>query len=54
MSKCVRVQWSCLSWNEPAIKAYEGPMLQATRLSEWMLYRLKASDITRVSAITPL
>jgi hypothetical protein len=54
VAKCVRVQWSCLTWNEPAMRAYEGPMLQATKLSDWVLYRLKYTDISRVSAITPL
>lgn len=54
VAKCVRVQWSCLTWNEPAMKAYEGPALQATKLSDWVLYRFKAADISRVSAITPL
>ena len=49
-ARCARVQWSCLAWNEPAVRAYEDK-IRAVPLSEWRLYRLYRADIERVAAI---
>ena len=39
-----RVEWSVLDWNEPAIGFYQS--IGATPQSEWVRYRLTASDFT--------
>lgn len=39
-----RLQWSCLTWNAPAIELYE-KRLSATRLSEWTLFRIEAPQL---------
>lgn len=36
--KCGRLEWSCLDWNEPAIKFYKH--LGATPMEDWTVYRI--------------
>jgi protein-tyrosine-phosphatase/GNAT superfamily N-acetyltransferase len=40
-----RYQWSCLDWNEPAIKFYESLGAQATR--EWIPFRVEGAEAIR-------
>jgi hypothetical protein len=35
---CVRMEWSVLNWNEPAIQFYRS--LGAVAMDEWSVYRL--------------
>lgn len=44
---CARLQWSVLTWNEPAVQAYEA--LGAERLEEWRLYRLYHDGIASLA-----
>lgn len=44
---CKRIEWTCLNWNEPAIKFYE--TIGAIPMDEWTLYRLKEKEIIRLS-----
>lgn len=37
---CGRMEWNCLSWNEPSIKFYES--LGAKMMSDWRVFRLYA------------
>lgn len=41
--KCKRIDWVCLSWNEPALTFYSS--IHAKRLDEWVLHRLEEKDI---------
>lgn len=40
---CKRIDWVCLSWNEPSLKFYS--RLHAKRLDEWVLHRLDEKEI---------
>ncbi|MCX4026569.1 GNAT family N-acetyltransferase [Endozoicomonas sp. SM1973] len=40
---CGRFEWSCLDWNEPAIKFYES--LGAKAQNEWVGYRLSGQAL---------
>jgi len=44
---CARLDWSALHWNTPAIEFYE--RLGATRLDEWLAFRLSGPDLARVA-----
>lgn len=43
--KCGRLDWSVLTWNEPAIKFYDA--IGARRLSDWVGYRLDGEALTK-------
>lgn len=49
--ECGRMEWQVLDWNENAIKFYE--RLGATRLKEWLPYRLSMSDLAQLDEETP-
>lgn len=38
-----RLEWSCLNWNKPAIRFYQG--LGARNLCEWRRYRLSGREL---------
>ena len=40
---CGRMEWTCLDWNTKAQATYE--RLGATRMSQWLLYRLTRESI---------
>ena len=40
-------EWSCLNWNQPSIDFYLS--LGAVPMKEWMVYRLDASALERLS-----
>jgi GNAT superfamily N-acetyltransferase len=42
-----RLEWSVLTWNEPAIGFYE--RLGAERLHDWTRYRLSGDSLTRLA-----
>ena len=44
---CGRMEWSCLNWNQPSIDFYLS--LGAVPMKEWMVYRLDASALERLS-----
>jgi len=44
---CGRMEWLVLAWNRPAISFYEG--LGATRLDDWLTYRLTAEGLRRLA-----
>lgn len=41
------MEWLVLAWNRPAISFYEG--LGATRLDDWLTYRLTAEGLRRLA-----
>jgi GNAT superfamily N-acetyltransferase len=43
----VRLEWTALDWNEPALRFYE--KLGATRLGDWVTHRLDAGGMRRLS-----
>jgi GNAT superfamily N-acetyltransferase len=45
---CVRLEWSVLNWNEPAIAFYRG--LKAQAMDQWTVYRLVGDDLERLAA----
>jgi GNAT superfamily N-acetyltransferase len=45
---CGRMEWAVLDWNQPALDFYES--VGATRLREWQLCRLTASDLQRLAS----
>jgi GNAT superfamily N-acetyltransferase len=45
--KCVRVEWTCLDWNEPSIAFYKS--MGAKPMSGWTIYRLGPSEIKKLS-----
>lgn len=44
---CGRMEWNCLSWNEPSIKFYKG--LGAKMMSEWRVFRLEAPLLSKLT-----
>ena len=42
----VRLEWTALDWNEPALRFYEG--LGATRLGGWITHRLELDGMRRL------
>jgi GNAT superfamily N-acetyltransferase len=42
----VRLEWTALDWNEPALRFYE--KLGATQLGDWVTHRLDADDMRRL------
>lgn len=42
----VRLEWTALDWNEPALRFYEG--LGATRLGDWITHRLDVEGMRRL------
>jgi GNAT superfamily N-acetyltransferase len=44
---CGRVEWTALDWNVNAQQVYE-QRLGATRMSEWLLYRMTRQDMQRL------
>jgi len=46
----VRLEWTALDWNEPALRFYE--KLGATRLADWITHRLEADGMRRLVAPT--
>jgi hypothetical protein len=51
VSRCRRMQWTALDWNEPAIAGYTGPKIGAARLDDWSLFRLSVDGIRRLSGV---
>jgi GNAT superfamily N-acetyltransferase len=45
-----RFEWCALDWNEPALDFYEG--LGATRLDDWLTFRLDREGIKRLAETT--
>lgn len=45
---CMRMDWSCLDWNQSAIAFYQS--LGAVPMSEWTGYRLQGEALTRLAA----
>jgi GNAT superfamily N-acetyltransferase len=45
--RCGRLEWSCLDWNEPSIRFYEG--LGAESLSEWTTYRVTDDKLKKLT-----
>jgi GNAT superfamily N-acetyltransferase len=43
----VRLEWTALDWNEPALRFYE--KLGATQLGDWVTHRLDADGMRRLS-----
>jgi len=46
--QCGRLEWAVLDWNHPAIDFYKG--LGAAPMSEWTIFRLTGSDLTKFGA----
>lgn len=44
---CGRLEWSVLTWNEPAIRFYES--LGALRQDEWTVYRLSGNELRNLA-----
>ena len=44
---CVRLEWSCLTWNEPALEFYK--KLGAKQMNEWVQHRLEAKGIKELA-----
>lgn len=47
----VRLEWTALDWNEPALRFYE--KLGATQLGDWITHRLDVDGMRRLSASRP-
>ncbi|MFN2431542.1 MAG: N-acetyltransferase family protein [Gemmatimonadota bacterium] len=45
---CGRMEWSVLTWNEPALGFYD--RLGARRMEEWVTYRLTAAELERLAS----
>jgi GNAT superfamily N-acetyltransferase len=43
----VRLEWTALDWNEPALRFYE--KLGATRLGDWITHRLEVDGMRRLA-----
>jgi GNAT superfamily N-acetyltransferase len=43
----VRLEWSALEWNEPALNFYKG--IGARRLDDWRMLRLERDEIERLA-----
>jgi GNAT superfamily N-acetyltransferase len=43
----VRLEWTALDWNEPALRFYE--KLGATKLGDWVTHRLDVDGMRRLS-----
>ncbi len=48
---CARLDWSVLTWNEPAIRVYE--RIGALRMEEWRRMRLSGDPLAALAALTP-
>ena len=44
---CARLEWTALSWNEPALDFYR--KLEARRLDDWVLHRLDGTGLEAVA-----
>lgn len=44
---CVRVEWSVLDWNAPAIEFYKA--LGAKAMSEWTVFRISGEALSRLA-----
>lgn len=44
---CERLDWMCLTWNEPSIKFYQ--RLGAKHLNDWMTFRLAKDDLKHLA-----
>lgn len=44
---CVRVEWSALDWNEPALRFYEE--IGARRMEQWQALRLEGDSLERLA-----
>lgn len=44
---CKRIDWVCLSWNEPSLNFYQS--INAVRHDEWIVHRLTEKDIIRLA-----
>ena len=49
MRGCVRLEWSCLDWNEPSIEFYLS--LGAEQMKEWSCYRLSGDTLRRAAEL---
>jgi GNAT superfamily N-acetyltransferase len=47
----VRLEWTALDWNEPALRFYE--KLGATQLGDWITHRLEVDGMRRLSGSPP-
>jgi len=45
--KCCRMEWSVLTWNEPAIKFYK--KLGAVSMDEWRIFRLSGGALKKLA-----
>lgn len=41
---CGRMDWSCLDWNTPSLDFYEGPVVGAKRMKEWLMLRVGSDE----------
>ena len=44
---CARLEWSCLKWNEPAIRFYKS--MDAELVDEWDTYQLEGPPLERMA-----
>ena len=44
---CARLEWTCLTWNEPALEFYK--KMGAKQMSEWVQHRLEAKGIKELA-----
>ncbi|KAK4936941.1 Peroxygenase 1 [Elasticomyces elasticus] len=51
--KCKRLEWSVLKWNEPSIKFYQGPSINATRMEEWVGMRVDGEPLEELARRGP-
>ncbi len=49
---CSRLDWSVLTWNEPALQVYEH--IGAVRMEEWRRMRMTGETLRRLAAGTAL
>lgn len=50
---CQRLDWSVLKWNEPSIKFYQGPSINATRMEEWVGMRVDGERLEELARRGP-
>ncbi|KAF1992392.1 N-acetyltransferase-like protein [Aulographum hederae CBS 113979] len=44
-----RLEWSCLKWNENALKFYEGESVGARQMEEWTGLRVDGNGLTKLA-----
>jgi GNAT superfamily N-acetyltransferase len=48
--ECRRLEWSVLKWNEPSIRFYQGPSVNATRMEEWVGMRVDGERLEALAS----